>query len=373
MSTTGNLGLYVHIPFCSKKCPYCHFYVIPDKKWHKDLFATSLFAEWELQKEKLQSYQVDTIYFGGGTPTLFPEIIPKFIESIAKDAHLHPDAEITCEANPENLTPEILSCLKKAGVNRLSIGVQSFDDKHLLTLGRDHSGKKAYDAIGTALSYIDNISVDIMYDTPNEKPSHLEKSILWLKQLPITHLSLYNLTIEKHTSFYKNRNKLHLPTQKQSEKHLRYLLQEIQRMGFYRYEISAFCKKGKFSRHNVKYWKNEDVLGFGPSACSYVKGRRWKNLANILKYHNKLSMKESIEEYSEILSPEKSYRLSFCLALRLIEGACRKKIESSPYYVDIEKEIQSLVKEELLSVTDHSIQLTAKGLWFHDWIAERLI
>ena len=371
MSTTGDLGLYFHIPFCKKKCPYCHFFVIPDKEEHKRAFFDSLKIEWQEKLSLLQGFSIDTIYFGGGTPSLCPKEIAAFLDTIRQEARVKEGAEITLEVNPETITEELINILTAAGINRLSIGVQSFDNSSLLTLGRAHSGEKSLDGIYLAAKKIKNISIDFMFDLPNESFSSLQKNIAMVKKIPITHLSLYNLTIEPHTVFYKK--KLTLPSQEKSLKHLNFLIASLEELGFFRYEISAFCKEGFHSKHNIKYWEGKNVLGFGPSATSYFLGRRFRNISHFLRYCKKLKNRESIEEYSETLSLEKRFREEICLQLRLRKGIPKKALLFSPYFPILEKEIASLIKEELLTEEKGHIKLSKKGSLFHDLIAERII
>jgi oxygen-independent coproporphyrinogen III oxidase len=373
MSTTGNLGLYVHIPFCNKKCPYCHFYVVPKKTAHITLLDQALAREWELKKGQLQKKNIDTIYFGGGTPALCPESVALFLEKVHKGSHVSPTPEITIEANPEEITEGTLAFFKKIGINRISLGAQSFDENALLTIGRNHTPSKTLKAIDLCAHYFDNISIDLMFDLPNETTSSIQKSAEKLPSLPVSHISLYNLTIERQTLFYKKRDTLNLPSPQKSSHHLDYLISAITAAGFTRYEISAFCKQGKIARHNSKYWQNQEVMGFGPSATSYFGGRRFKNVANLLQYAKLLETNKSYTEYEEVLDLEASYRLSICLYLRLLRGMPLELLQSSPYFSKIENELSLLIQERLLIMDEGSLRLTPKGLLLHDSICEKLI
>ncbi len=367
MSTTGDLGLYVHIPFCTKKCPYCSFYVIPHSKKNEEILLHALQKEWEKKWPEINQKKIVTIYFGGGTPALSPAIILSFLQWVEKRSLLDPAREITVEANPETLSETTLYTLAQAGVNRLSIGVQSFHDESLKVLGRTHTKDKALEAIRTASRYIPNISIDLMFDLPEEDLTSLEKSISYLPTLPITHLSIYNLSIEPHTLFFKKKDQLIQPSPQESKKHMDFLFSYLEQIGLERYEISAFCKDGKFSRHNCRYWKNQDVVGFGPSATSYFQKKRSKTLASLLRYATRLEQGESILEYEERLPEEKRKRLEICLGLRMMEGV---EISSSD---PIWEEIDPLIDKKLLENKGNRVQLTKEGVYFHDYICSELI
>ena len=205
MPKTGKLSVYFHIPFCTKKCPYCHFFVIPHKKTSEEQLIAGLKKEWQWRKPLLQGKEILTVYFGGGTPSLLePDTISELLEMVGGNP-----TEITLEVNPETVSYERMAAYKKAGVNRISIGVQSLDDSELITLGRNHGVSKASDAIKiTKDAGFDNITIDLMFELPNQTLASWEKTLSKATQLPITHLSLYNLTFEPHTSFYKKQKEL---------------------------------------------------------------------------------------------------------------------------------------------------------------------
>lgn len=334
--TTGSL--YIHVPFCTKKCHYCHFYVIPDRKEFKELYMKALKEEWEHKKHLLT--RCDSIYLGGGTPSLLGS------DKIEEILSWLPSApEITLEANPESMG-------SFPGVNRLSIGVQSFDDAHLKRLGRTHTAAEAKRAIEQ--SSIENISIDLMYDLPNQSLEDWESSLDQALELPIKHLSLYNLTIEPHTAFYKWRRNLSLPT---SEDSLKMLQMAIDKIPLERYELSAFGYPGYHSVHNMGYWTGRSFLGLGPSAYSYWDGARFRNPAH---FHDWRRNVRAYDRY-EKLSKEARERELLAIGLRLIKG-----IESD---IDVSR----LIEWGLVEREGSRVYLTQRGQLLHDSVAEEII
>lgn len=370
------LSLYFHFPFCQKKCPYCHFYVIPPKTIHKQIFLESLHKEWLLQKEKLQGKKVVSIYFGGGTPSLFPEGILQVLDFVLSSCSFSSDLEVTVEANPEWVNLSDWRLFKKSGVNRISLGVQSFHSSCLKTLQREHSSEQAIQAIETAhQSGVFNISIDLMYDLPKQKQKDWEHSLQAATQLPITHISLYNLSIEPHTVFYKYKKQLQktLPSPTLSLNLRKTAVEHLQNKGFCRYEISAFGKEGYFSRHNLGYWTARPFLGFGPSACSYFEGKRYQNLPHLLRYHRELSQGKPPLAWVDDLPIEGRQKELFCLHLRVLPGAPKENFSFLLQQGSFHKQLHELKQQDLLEETPSHWKLSEKGLLFHDHIASILI
>ena len=346
--------------------------MIPNKLPYHNLLQTGLSLEWDRQVCKLANLEIASIYFGGGTPSLFA---PKGIEHLLKmvfnsGLKLSHSIEITIEANPEEVNSPFFSQIASLGINRLSLGVQSLDNRSLQTLERKHSAEKAISAIKQAKEAgIENISIDLMYDIPDQTLASWNYSLNQLSDLPITHLSLYNLTIEPHTVFYKKRNSLSLPPPEQSLQFLKLAISELEKIGLHRYEISAFAKQGFESQHNLGYWTGRPFLGFGPSACSYWDGMRFKNIPNLQRYVNKLQNNESWVEYCEKLPFPENEKELFVIALRLIKGSFLKKELKNI----LAPTLQKLEKEHLISIHNDIVQLTEKGLLFHDFVASELI
>jgi oxygen-independent coproporphyrinogen-3 oxidase len=363
------ISLYFHIPFCEKKCPYCSFYVIPNRKSHCDLLALSLEAEWVQQLAELKGKKIISIYFGGGTPTLFP---PEYLGAILKRIERTPDCEITIEANPENLSASLLQELRELGINRLSLGVQSLDDRSLATLERAHSAQRAKEAIfGAHQAGFHNISIDLMYDLPDQSLSSFRYTLAQLKDLPIQHLSLYNLTIEPHTSFYKRRKTLSLPDGEMSLQCLSLAIDTLRDIGLERYEISAFARKGFASRHNVGYWTGRPFLGFGPSAFSYWKQERYKNVSNLNRYARALREGVSAVDFREKLPYPHNINELLAIHLRLTEGVDLDSFEKIPSKT--QEALEQLIKEGWLEKRGSQVRLTQKGTLFYDEIASRIV
>ena len=358
------ISLYYHIPFCTKKCPYCHFYVIPNQVRFHSILREGFFLEWEQKKSQIEGKQLVSIYFGGGTPTLYgAEAIGELIALSGS----REGVEITVEANPEESTPELFSALKQVGVNRISLGVQSLDDRSLQTLERTHSAEKAKEAIWAAKnSGIENISIDLMYDLPGQTESSWVYTLDQLKDLPIQHLSLYNLTIEPHTSFHKR--KVIQPSAEQSLRFLHLALHALDQLGLDRYEISAFAKPGFTSRHNLGYWTFRPFLGLGPSAFSYWEGERFQNTPHLQRYSRALKEGESPVSFRERLPYPQNLKEQIAVQLRLKEG-----LILPPLPEETNRSIQSLLTQGFLEMKEERLRLTGRGQLFYDLVASELI
>ena len=366
------ISLYFHIPFCTKKCPYCHFYVIPDRVDLKTIFLQSIEREWDWRLPELLGKKVVSIYFGGGTPTLFCEGIAKILDKVRNSClEIASDCEITVEGNPEEITLPLLESLLQAGVNRLSLGVQSLDDSSLQVLERRHSAQKAKWAIEQALKAgFQNISIDLMYDLPWQTETSWQSTLNQASGLPITHLSLYNLTLEPHTVFFKKKSLLEpvIPKPELSLKLLQQAVVSIERMGLERYEISAFAKKGFESRHNTGYWTARPFLGFGPSAFSYWNHKRFCNVANIQRYARALAAQESPVDFEEELPYPANLHERLAIELRLLKGVALPPLPPATTAI-----LQELEQQGWLELTPTHAKLTPSGLLFYDSVAEAII
>ncbi|MDE3046636.1 MAG: radical SAM family heme chaperone HemW [Verrucomicrobiota bacterium] len=363
-------SLYFHIPFCSKKCPYCHFYVLPNRAKDQALLREGLALEWTLQASLLQGHTIESIYFGGGTPTLFgAEAIGKVMER-CRDLPWAADCEVTVEANPEESTVKLFAALKAVGVNRISLGVQSLDDRSLIVLERQHSAKKAKEAIEAVhQAGISNVSIDLMYDLPSQTEASWRYTLEQLPSLPIQHLSLYNLTIEPHTSFHKRRQALTFPTADESLRFLHLGLDALEKAGLERYEISAFAKPGFASRHNLGYWTFRPFLGFGPSAFSYWAGERFQNVCHLGRYVEALTEGHPPVDYREKLPYPANLKERLAVQLRLKQGV------GLPANLPEETTaaIASLQEQGLVEQKKSLLRLTERGTLFYDTIASELI
>lgn len=320
---------------------------------------------------KIFGKELVSVYFGGGTPSLLgPENIGKILSLIPHDLK---NAEITLEANPENITKELMQAYADAGINRVSIGIQSFDDALLKALGRVHDAKKAQDAaLLTAQAGIENISIDLMYDLPGQTLQAWEYTLNVTQQLPITHLSLYNLVIEPHTPFYKRRKTLQ-PTLPSEELSLAMYEMAIQKLSILKqYEISAF---GNPSKHNTGYWTGRPFLGFGPSAFSYWEGKRFRVVANLNRYIQELRLGKSPVDFEEELPFEGKQRELLAINLRLLSGVNLDVFQKQhgPLNPEMHKILFGLEQQGYLKQQDSIWCLTKKGILFYDTLASEIV
>jgi len=365
MQPSGEFSLYIHVPFCTKKCDYCHFYVIPDKNIFKEIYIRSLKKEWELRRPMLLHKKLVSLYFGGGTPSLLG---PQAIEEIISWINPSPQIEITLEVNPENVTLSTMQAFKKAGINRVSLGVQSLEESHLQILSRTHTSSQSVRAIeATYAAGIENISIDLMYDLPNQTLSSFQNTLQKATQLPISHLALYNLSIEPHTVFYKKRDSLQLPDASTSLEMHNTAIQTLSGAGFTRYEIAAFAKQELTSKHNIGYWTERPFLGLGPSAFSYWNCTRFQNIANLQRYAKMLEKEELPTHFSEKLSSHERLKESLAVGLRMIKG-----VPLAPY-THLIPHLVHLQELNLIKFEKERVLLTEKGLLFHDTVAEGIM
>ncbi|MBJ7449350.1 MAG: radical SAM family heme chaperone HemW [Parachlamydiales bacterium] len=380
---TGDLlnciSLYFHIPFCTKKCPYCHFYVLLDNASHRARFLTALKNEWRMRLSLIGDKPIGSIYFGGGTPALLSsDEIKDILDMVHSSSNVLNDCEITIEANPENIDRNKLQGFFDAGINRLSIGVQSFDDDMLKTLDRIHDSRKAIWAIETANQIgFNNISIDIMYDLPGQTPQEFSRTLDIAAKLPITHLSLYNLQIEPNTAFYKRQKELNaiIPRDENSTALLQSAIDHLTASGFEHYEISAFARHQKRSFHNLGYWQARPFLGFGPSAFSYWDKKRFRNCANLLKYEKALFNGQDPVDFSEQLETLSAQNELFAVEMRLLQGVNIPQFEKRHGALNslLKKSIEHLISIDLLKKEHDTLSLTKRGIFFYDSVAVELI
>lgn len=370
------VGLYFHIPFCRKKCPYCHFFVLRDQAAHRTLFFAALEREWHSRLPQLQGQRIASIYFGGGTPSLCaPQGIAQILQWILASGIQRCDAcEITLEANPEDVTPSLMRELGAIGINRISLGVQSLDTSQLHVLGRNHSPSQAMRAVeSTHAAGIHNISIDLMNELPHQTVHSWEQTLRSVRPLPITHLSLYNLTLESPSSFARQRVRLAplLPSPEDSLRMLELACSILPSYGLERYEISAFAKPGFSSRHNTGYWIGRPFLGFGPSAFSYWEGARFRNVANLAQYAQALQEGRSAVDFSERLEYPRNCCEQLAISLRLIEGVDLRLLPPLPS--NTLRSVELLKKQGWLTQTGSQLLLTPQGLLFYDSVAQELV
>ncbi|HDR52589.1 MAG TPA: radical SAM family heme chaperone HemW [Mariniphaga anaerophila] len=280
-------GIYIHIPFCRQKCYYCDFYKTINTSQTEN-FLKALQNEAELRKDYINGESISTIYFGGGTPSVLKEKEIAFILNfLNRIFQIETDAEITFEANPDDLTPVYLQALGRAGINRLSIGVQAFQDEHLKKMNRRHNAQQALHSIENAsVAGFTNLSADLIYGLPGLTRQQWKQSLTKMFRLPVDHLSAYHLTYHEGTPFFTWLKKGTLSELPENESLVQFhlLLDEAAKAGFEQYEISNFARKEMYSRHNTAYWTDENYLGLGPSAHSFNgNSRRW-NVSRLETY-----------------------------------------------------------------------------------------
>ncbi len=283
------LGIYVHVPFCRSKCEYCDFYSLGGglNQEAMDRYLQAVLLQIQEAGQRAPGYEVDTVYFGGGTPSFFgAQRLCRILREIDRRFHLSPDAEITLEANPDSITVQQLYRLRKAGFNRISIGVQSDDDAQLKSLGRPHSFRQAQTAVSLARrAGFSNVSVDLMFGLPSQSREQwmntLRNTVTLLKP---DHISCYGLKVEPGTRLYEYKDCANLPDDDVQADMYFYAVQTLEELGYAQYEISNFCRPGMECRHNLKYWFGEPYLGFGPAAASDFGGKRYTAQADLEQY-----------------------------------------------------------------------------------------
>ena len=323
-------GIYIHVPFCKHKCLYCDFYSVASQSRRLEL-VNSIVEEIGLQQKYFNEIQpVKTIYFGGGTPsTLSFEELNRILSKLFQHVTVDLSAEITLEANPEDLTVEYLSDLRRLGINRLSVGIQSFVDEHLSYFGRRHSAKEAIEAIqnARAAGFL-NISADLIYGFPGLTTEQWKQNVETMVGLGVEHVSAYQLMVEQGSVFFKRqqKGKFKPVDDDESAENYRILTDSLKASGYEHYELSNFCKPGYFSRHNSSYWFGEPYLGLGPSAHSFNGDRRQWNVSSIEKYCGAIARKECWWE-EEILSERDRYNELILTRLRTKRGLLSHEID----------------------------------------------
>ncbi len=321
------LGLYLHIPFCKAKCAYCDFYSLAGSEEKMDAYVSALMAHLAETAPMASLHTVDTVYFGGGTPSyLGAERIGKLLQTVKKHYRLDKHAEITLEANPDSLpTEKELKALRKMGLNRVSLGVQSSDDAVLRALGRVHNWQQVCDAVETVRrAKIPQLSLDLIYGLPDQTAADWEKTLTDAVSLAPDHLSCYGLKLEEGTPLWQRRDTLQLPDDDaQAELYLQ-CVDFLARQGYEQYEISNFAKKGGQSRHNLKYWLLAEYAGFGPGAHSDFGGVRYAYARDLDRYvQGKLILSEA-----ETITEQEREREYLMLRLRIAQGIDVREFEN---------------------------------------------
>lgn len=381
MSST-TLGLYFHIPFCARKCDYCDFYSLTGAESKKmDAYLAALLRHMRetaaytgKSSHKNGGWMVDTVYFGGGTPSLFGAArIDKLLSAVRKLWELSQSAEITVEGNPDSLDFKTLKRLRKAGVNRLSVGVQAVQPELLELLGRLHNAEQAADCVREARrAGFDNISADLMYGIPGQTPDMLSESLKAVLSWDVQHLSLYGLKLEEGTPLYGN---VSLPDDdEQAALYLASVLY-LQQNGFEQYEISNFAKPSRQSRHNLKYWTLEPYIGFGPAAHSDFGGKRYSHVRDLDAYMSGVNGDAAVIDEMNRISPLERAGEYVMLGLRTARGISGNEyIRTYKVSLDIvEKKLELLEQHGYAQRMGERWRLTPKGFLVSNRILTELL
>jgi len=370
-------GIYIHIPFCKQACHYCDFHFSTSLS-SKTTLVDALCTEIEARKDYLETKELSTVYFGGGTPSLLDKLaIEKLLGTISKHFTLTKNAEITLEANPDDLNTQKTNELKATGINRLSIGIQSFLDEHLLLMNRSHTSAQAITAVKNAKkSGIENISIDLIYGLPSLSLAKWKHNLEQAFSLDVPHLSSYCLTVEKKTAlnkFVENRT-IALPAEQIVLEQFEVLMEEAAKHNFVHYEISNFCKENMYSRHNSSYWKSDSYLGIGPSAHSYNGISRQWNIANNVLYIKGINAAEQVFE-KEILTDANRFNEYIMTRLRTIWGIDLRFIETNfgrKVLNNMLNSIKEYIDAGFMQENKENVTLTQKGKFLADKIASDL-
>ena len=366
---------YVHIPFCTQICYYCDFSKVFIKNQPVDAYLEHLIQE-------TRSYEIGkprTLYIGGGTPTaLSAQQLAYLLTELPKVMDLSEVEEFTIEANPGDLDPDKIAVLKDSQVNRVSLGVQTFDNKMLKKIGRSHQEQDIYDNIRhLKQAGFDNISIDLIYALPGQTMDQVKENVAKAIDLNIPHMSLYSLILENHTVFMNRmrRGKLPLPKEELEAEMFEYIIEELEKGGFEHYEISNFSKPGFESRHNLVYWDNAEYYGLGAGASGYVDGIRYKNHGPIRHYLEAVEAgKARITE--EYLTLEEKMEEELFLGLRKKTGVSKARFEEK-FGVSFDQRygqvVASLTEQGLLVPDDKQVRMTKRGLFLGDTVAEKFI
>lgn len=371
-------GIYIHIPFCKQACNYCDFHFSTSLK-NKDALIKAILLEIKLRKNYLQDSTIETIYFGGGTPSVLSEKdIFSLLEIIYKQYDVSSCAEITLECNPDDLNDEKLKELKRLEVNRLSIGLQSFNDEELKWMNRVHTAQDSESSVKRAQDKgFENITIDLIYGSKFSNITNWRSALKKAIQLNVPHISAYNLTIEEKTKLghdYKYQLEKAIDDEKSAELFLE-MIELLQKINFIQYEISNFAKEGFYSIHNSNYWKGKHYIGLGPSAHSFDGASRQWNISNnnlYIKYLND-GTKKFYE--NEILTETDRYNEYVLLSLRTIWGIDINYLNQSfdnSYVSNFKNQLDKLIKQEKVIIKDNIVTLTEQGKLLADKIASDL-
>lgn len=375
------LGIYIHVPFCKQKCNYCDFYSIKWDDESENKYINSIINEINSYKDILKNnYIVDSIFLGGGTPTIVkPENLKRILEALRRVINIDDNSEISMEANPNTLTLEKLNAYKKIGINRLSIGIQSLNDEILKRIGRIHNSKEALEAIARARNTgFENINADIMFNIPVQTVNDIEDTVSQIINSGVKHISFYSLKLEKGTPMYvmEKNNKIIMPDE-DVEREMYYAGRNVmEENNLFQYEISNFAVKKYECRHNLKYWNQEEYIGLGPSAHSFLDNTRYSNPSDLKLYCENATANNFQRIIQETLNKNDLMFEYIMLKLRLTEGLNINEFNFkflANFKEMYKKQIEFLIKNELVEFNDEYIKLTKKGMDISNFVIEEFM
>lgn len=383
LSTLGDMGLYVHIPFCKQKCMYCDFPAYQNLQDYYETYVYALVQEmdlWVSEHPESKAKPIDTIYFGGGTPTeLSIQQLQMIVDKIKSTFTITDDCHMTIESNPGEVDLQYLTKLVKLGFNRISFGVQTFDDKALTMLHRSHDGEKAKQAIYDAKEAgFTDINIDLIYGLPRQSLEDIKRNLEIVKDLPINHISTYGLQVEVGTYLYHlvQKNLISIPSESIDESMYDTMMEGLKELGFERYEISNFAKGNSYSRHNLKYWHYVDYLGFGAGAHSFYDGIRRSNNRNVMPYIQSVDRYTMSTIDTETITVERAQE-DFCfLALRTKWGLDEQKFEDRfgvSVHILFGNILEDLVTKGLLEYQNGSYHLSSEGAKHGNYVFSQFI
>ncbi|MDO8316503.1 MAG: radical SAM family heme chaperone HemW [Flavobacterium sp.] len=369
-------GIYIHIPFCKQACHYCDFHFSTSMK-KKEEMVLAIAKEIQMRKSEFENQEVETIYFGGGTPSvLTSEEINFLIAAVYNNYEVAENPEITLEANPDDLSSERIIELSKSKINRLSIGIQSFFEEDLQLMNRAHNSAEAKKCLEEATQYFDNISLDLIYGIPRMSNEKWKQNIETALSFGIPHISSYALTVEPKTALNKliQTGKIEVPKDEVAQEHFAILVETLEANDFIHYELSNFGKVNYFSKNNSAYWLGKKYIGIGPSAHSYNGVSRSWNISNNSLYLKSIQ-EDKLPNETEILSTADRYNEYVMTGLRTIWGISLDRIKTefgSEYLEYLNKQTQKFLDDDLVFIKNNILKPTPKGKFLTDGIASDL-
>jgi oxygen-independent coproporphyrinogen-3 oxidase len=360
--------LYIHVPFCAEKCQYCAFYSKPDSIQKMSDYVDAALTELNQFSNRLRPV---TIFFGGGTPSLLPvPLMAKLLDGLRWQLDLSRAAEWSIECNPATVTTEKAKLMREAGVNRISLGVQSFDDAMLKTLGRIHTGQQVEDAYRRLRGAgFDNINLDFIFGLPGQTREHWRETLQRAISMQPEHLSTYCLILEEDTPFFAQARQGNLHTDDDTESAMYEAgIAQLEAAGYRQYEISNFSIPGRTCAHNIAYWEGRDYIGIGPSACSTVANRRWQNVSDTDRYVAAIRQQQSAVGFEEQLDERTRVAERVAFGMRMNDGVPRAVLCGR-----WEKEIETLLRDGLVEWHADRLRPTQRGILFADEIAAEFV